>query len=187
MPDRVRQRLRVGGDVRRKGFAAHVLHIDRGFVRRMAVTGMLVVMPMLAVGSLHQGPGDGVDPVEMDEEESAQCERCGGVDRSRRGAAEVFHVAEGDQLEEFRERYASEDIAEPDEEENRPKERHEFVRVLLEGGAEDLDAHEFQDRFEEILRPCRRGAVGPGKQFREDQEHQPAGDESHQALIREPG
>ena len=56
----------------------------------------------------------------------------------------------------------------------------------LRRGAKDFDAEEFQNGFEEIFRAGRGGTVGPGKQGGENQEHQHAGNEGHEALIGEP-
>ncbi len=183
---RIDQRIGIGGDIGGQRFAAHVLQIVGGFMRRMAVAAVFLVMAVLAVGAVHQGAGHRVDAVKVDEEESADRQRRRGVDRAGGGAAEVLDMAAGNELEEIRERNAPEHVAESDEEKDRPEERDEFVGVFLERGAEDFEAEKFEDRFEEIFCAGWSGAVGLRKKRGENQQHQPAGDQRHEALVGEP-
>ena len=108
----MRQGVGVGRHVGGQGLAAHVFQIMGGFVRGMAVAVVFLVMAVFAVRAVHQGVGHGVDPVKMDEDEGADGERRRGVDRSGGGAAEMFDVAAGDEIEEIGEGNAAEDVAE---------------------------------------------------------------------------
>ena len=85
------------------------------------------------------------------------------VMRAGRGAAEVRRLAAGEERDDLADRDLPEQVAEEDEEEQRPEERDEAVGVLLERRAEDLDAQELEDRLEEVPRAAaarRRRAGG---------------------------
>ena len=74
-------------------------------------------------------------------------------ERAGRGAARVVAMLPPlTSVNDLADRDLPEQVAEEDEEEQRPEERDEAVGVLLEGRAEDLDAQELQDRLEEVPR-----------------------------------
>jgi hypothetical protein len=86
---------------------------------------------MPAIGSIHEGTGQGINAIEVDEEERADRKRCRGVDGSRGSTAEMLEMAAADYFKEIREGNATQDIAKTDEEKNSPEERDEFIRVFL--------------------------------------------------------
>ena len=129
----------------------------------MSVGRVLLVMGVLPVGSVHQRMGDHVDAMGVNEEEGddRQGGRRGNI--ARRRSAKTFTrpavissmiAASGMQTQ---------DVAEENEEKERPEKRHETVGVFLECRPENFDAQVLENRFEEILRARRRTRRRPGQ------------------------
>src|SRR6266496_5043350 len=112
---------------------------------------MFLVMTMVPVGAIDEGLENLEDAVEVDEEERANRQRAGGGHGPGRGAAEVRRFARRER-DDLAEGDLPEQVAEEDEEKERPEKRHEAIGVFLERRADHFDAKEFENRLEEVPR-----------------------------------
>src|SRR4051812_37396634 len=147
----------VARNVRGKRFAADMLQIVCRVMAGGAVGRVLFVMAVMAVGSVNQRSRHLKDAANVDEKERRDGQRASRRDGSRCGGADVrFMLAALQERQDLAQRNLAEQVAEEDEEEQRPEERDEAVGMLLERGAEYFDTQEFEDRFEEVRRAARR-------------------------------
>ena len=132
----------------------------------------------------------GLDAAVLDDHERDQRQRRRDPEVARGGAedavavvAEVPSTLAGDEVD----REQAEQVAEQDEEEQRPEVRDEAVGLVAEDRLDDVVAEEDEDRFEEVARAGRHVlavAVAAGDR-REDQQHQAGRDEHHDHVVGE--
>src|SRR5258706_10812843 len=103
---------------------------------------MLFMMAVMAVGAADEGTRDLHHAADVNRKKGAHCQCCRRGHRAcgRSSPMRWLAVERGDHLSK---RNLSQQVAEEDEEEQRPQERHEAVGVFLERRTEDLNAEEF--------------------------------------------
>src|SRR5438046_2460769 len=111
---------------------------------------MLLVMRVMAVRSVHQRSSELKDAAEVDEKECTERQRTGGCDGACRCPAKVRLVPASCQGEDFGDGKLSQQVAEEDEEKERPQERNESVGVLLQRRTENFNPQKLENRFEKV-------------------------------------
>src|SRR5690349_19396419 len=111
---------------------------------------MLFVMAMMTIRAIPQRTSQLEQSINMNENERCNRQRDRGGNPTRRRASNMLPAPVRDQFKKLAKRDQPQDIAEQNEEEHRPEERHEPIGVFLQGRTKDFDTQEFEDRFKEV-------------------------------------
>jgi hypothetical protein len=179
---RIADGAEVAWNVRGEGFAADMLQIMSRFVPVCALSGMLFVVTVMSVGAVDQSARDLRNPADVNEEERTNRQAAGNDRRAGRGSPPVRWLVR-EKRNGFADGNLAEQVAKENEEERRPQERDEAVRVLLQRRTEYFDAKKFQDGFEEGPRPLGRIGLGSFEARGKVQQHENGRDPDHQHLI----